>query len=136
MRQNRWFLREIIPKYNADINENTPIVDAFRGFAIYKYGIENIDDLDYSSKVDDIPLNIKWNNDSKANAKRYDVGGDGDGSTKYLKLTIDTPRSIQNKTDQTTCMLRLADKSSLTKFRTMLDEHLEKLEPIYQSVNF
>ncbi|NOR84655.1 hypothetical protein GQ473_00915 [archaeon] len=118
---------------DADLNENTPIVDAFRKFATHQYGVEYLESLDYSSKLDDTHLNVKWNDDSKAHAKRYDVAHDGDGSTKYLKLTIRTPRDIQYPTEQTTCMLRISDKSSFDKFKTILGEHLEKLEPVYQA---
>ena len=128
-------LKDLNEYFNcADITENTTIVDAFRGFAIFQYGVENLEFLDYSSNLNggDIKLNMRWNDCSKAHEKRYDVAHDGDGSTKYLKLTIRTPRDIQYPTEQTICMLRISDKSSFDKFKTILNEHLEKLESVYQ----
>ena len=120
---------------SENITENTTLVNAFRGFAKHQYGTEHLESLDYLSELNDgdIKLRTKWNHKSTANKKRYDVGDTGDGSTKYLKLAIHTPNNTQYTRDQTTCLLRISDKTPVDRFKSILDEHLKKLEPVYQA---
>ena len=121
---------------NAEnLNENTTLVDAFGGFAKKQYGTEHLESLDYSSELNNgnIKVRTKWNDNSQTEKKRYDVGGTGDGSTKYLKLLIHTPNNAQSARDQTTCTLRISDKTTVDKFKTILNEHMKKLKPVYQA---
>lgn len=98
--------------------------------------VKELEDFNPMTLENDHELpNVKsiWKKDSTANKKRYTIKDVTDSHTDYINFIIHTPNSFQYKTEQTTCMVRVGKLTPIDRLKTMVDEHLNKLKPVYQA---